>query len=817
MDAERWQRVEWLYHAALERKPARRTTFLEESCGLDQDLRREVEEMLALGERHESFLERPALEIALGGDGMTTGQIRLAFEAALARKAGGSGGKFCLDPGARLGPYEVVKPAGAGGMGEIYSARDTRLGRVVALKVLTGRLTDQAGSRRRFEAEAQAISSLNHPNICTLYDIGHHEGIDYLVMEYLEGQTLATRLKQGPVPYAELLRVAIEVSGALAYAHEHGVIHRDVKPGNIMLTDFGAKLLDFGLARWAEEAGARNSVPLLPADSSLTVTGLILGTPQYMAPEQIERREIDARTDIFALGTVIFEMATGRKAFEGGTAGEIINAIQALEPPGLASPRSEIPVALQGVIHRCLKKSPEERWQSAGDLNRELKRIEPAVSRITVRRNSKFQGRVAAVVVLVILAAGIALRTMNRRRPAIADRVLHPFTGQDGDGAGPASSVVAGTNGTLYGTTRYGGTFGKGTIFELKPSAATGAGWTERVLYSFTGGSDGSDPIAGLVVVGSGLLYGTTLGGGTSGQGTVFELTPPATPVGSWTERVLHNFSRQNGDGADPRPGLAIGKNGALYGTTFDGGVPVESGFGTVFELTPPSTPGGAWAEKVLYRFTGENGDGAYPYGDVVIGEDGTIYGTTFGGASGSGTIFKLTAPSSQAGAWKETVLHGFTGQDGDGASPVAGLVIGKSGTLYGTTQWGGISRNGTVFELKPPETAGEVWVYAVLHRFTSHAGDGAEPTAGLVVGKDGALYGATLKGGTWGNGALFKLTPRPGSWIETVLYSFTGQTGDGANVQCIGHLLLDSSGALYGTTEFGGASSAGTVFKLPL
>src|ERR1019366_313628 len=318
MDAERWQRVERLYHAALECEPARRAAFLAESSGGDQDLRREVEEMLALTERHESFLEQPALEIALGPDGIAISRLRHEFEAALARKA---------------------------------------------------------GIRRRFEAEAQAISCLNHPNICTLYDIGHHAGVDYLVMEYLEGQTLAKRLKQGPVPYPELLRMATEVSGALAYAHDRGVVHRDVKPANIMLTAFGVKLLDFGLARWAEEAEALGAVPLPDADSSLTVTGLILGTPQYMAPEQIERREVDARTDIFTLGAVLFEMATGRKAFEGRTSEEVMRAILAGNGPDRSSLQAAVPGGLADAIVRCLKRQPDDRWQSATELHRNLKRL----------------------------------------------------------------------------------------------------------------------------------------------------------------------------------------------------------------------------------------------------------------------------------------------------------------------------------------------------------------------------------------------------------------------------------------------------------
>jgi hypothetical protein len=196
MEAERWQRVERLYHAALERDPANRAAFLQENCGGDEVLRREVQEMLALADQHASFMERPALEIALDREGMTTDQLCDAFEAAVAGKPGGAGAEFRLAPGARLGPYEVIQPAGAGGMGEVYRARDTRLGRVVALKVLAARLMERAGIRRRFEAEAQTISSLNHPNICTLYDVGRQDDLDYLVMEYLGGRRWPRACKQ---------------------------------------------------------------------------------------------------------------------------------------------------------------------------------------------------------------------------------------------------------------------------------------------------------------------------------------------------------------------------------------------------------------------------------------------------------------------------------------------------------------------------------------------------------------------------------------------------------------------------------------------
>jgi uncharacterized repeat protein (TIGR03803 family) len=817
MDGERWQRVERLYHATLECEPAHRAAFLAESSGGDQDLRREVEEMLALAERHESFLEQPALEIALGRDSMTTTRLRRAFEAALARKAGDSGGKFRLDPGARLGPYEVVEPAGAGGMGEIYSARDTRLGRVVALKILAGRLTDQAGIRRRFEAEAQAISSLNHPNICTLYDIGHHEGVDYLVMEYLEGQTLAKRLKQGPVPYPELLLMATEVSGALAYAHDRGVIHRDVKPANIMLTAFGVKLLDFGLARWAEEAEALSAVPLPDADSSLTVTGLILGTPQYMAPEQIERREVDARTDIFTLGAVLFEMATGRKAFEGRTSEEVMRAILAGNGPDRSSLQAAVPGGLADATVRCLKRQPDDRWQSAAELHRNLKRLaRPDAVLLSPRlANAARIGAFAAALLVLCTAkgdSGSAVRRHIQFRNDTKYEVLRSFPARDSRPAGPIG-LTAGPHGALYGTTANGGDAWAGIVFELDPPLTPDGQWVLRVLYPFTGGADGASP-GGLIVGKDGRLYGTTAFGGASGNGTVFELTPPELPGRAWTERVLHHFTRQGGDGCDPDGTLIFGKNGELYGTTQSGGTPGQ-GAGIVFRLTPPAIPGGPWAETVLYTFTGPN-DGANPQADLTLDKAGALYGTTNCATPGAGVVFKLEPPAMPGTEWMETVLHHFTGQHGDGACSSGGLMFGQNGALYGTTTMGEQGR-GSVFELKPPATPGGPWTETVLHPFTGLNGDGSDVLGALAPGPDGALYGATRVGGQWGAGTIFELKPPAapgGPWTETVLHTFKGPA-DGANPSLMPRLILEPSGKIYGVAAHGGPEGGGTVFRL--
>src|SRR5713226_9946875 len=226
-------------------------------------------------------------------------------------------GYMPLSSGTRLGPYEILNPLGAGGMGEVYRARDTRLGRDVAIKILPPHLSESTEARQRFEREARSLSSLNHPHICALYDIGHQDGMHYLVMEYLEGETLAQRIEKGTLPTEQLLRWAIEIASALEKAHRMGFVHRDLKPGNIMLTKEGAKLLDFGLAKPTVAAPAAELTTMATSNKPLTAEGTIVGMFQYMAPEQLEGKEADARTDIFALGEVIYEMATGKPAFAG--------------------------------------------------------------------------------------------------------------------------------------------------------------------------------------------------------------------------------------------------------------------------------------------------------------------------------------------------------------------------------------------------------------------------------------------------------------------------------------------------------------------
>jgi serine/threonine protein kinase/Tol biopolymer transport system component len=278
-----------------------------------------------------------------------------------------------LTPGTRLGPYEVIAPIGAGGMGEVYRARDTRLDRTVALKILPQRTTTPE-AKERFEREARAISSLNHPNICTLFDVGSEDGVSYLVMELVEGETLSARLAKGPLPLELALRLGATIAEALAKAHRHGIIHRDLKPANVMLTKGGAKLLDFGLARHAGESLTTHDSPTV-IGAPITSAGMIVGTLPYMPPEQLEGKPTDVRSDIFALGAVLYEMVTGRRAFEAESQASLITKIMSQQPVSIASLQPITPPALERLVAKCLEKDPDDRWQSASDVASELRWI----------------------------------------------------------------------------------------------------------------------------------------------------------------------------------------------------------------------------------------------------------------------------------------------------------------------------------------------------------------------------------------------------------------------------------------------------------
>ncbi len=255
-----------------------------------------------------------------------------------------------LTAGKRLGPYEIVSPLGAGGMGEVYRARDTRLDRTVAIKILPPAFSSDPDRRARFEREARAVSALSHPHICALYDVGHQDSLDFLVMEYLEGETLAARLERGPLPPDQVLRYGGEIAGALSQAHRQGIVHRDLKPGNVVLTKAGAKVLDFGLAKLRPRPGADGAAETATGTTSLTGQGTLLGTLPYMAPEQLEGKEADARSDIWAFGAVLYEMATGRKPFAGTSHASLVGAILKDVPPPISSLQPATPPALDRLV-----------------------------------------------------------------------------------------------------------------------------------------------------------------------------------------------------------------------------------------------------------------------------------------------------------------------------------------------------------------------------------------------------------------------------------------------------------------------------------
>jgi uncharacterized repeat protein (TIGR03803 family) len=381
---------------------------------------------------------------------------------------------------------------------------------------------------------------------------------------------------------------------------------------------------------------------------------------------------------------------------------------------------------------------------------------------------------------------------------------LYSFAGGN-DGAGPAAPVTIGRGNVLYGTTVEGGPSNLGTVFSLTPSATPGGPWTEEAIYTFAGGADGANPRTGLVAY-SGLFYGVTEAGGTPGFGTVFSLKRSGS--GGWTEKVLYSFNNGK-DGAYPQGLLLLSKGGVLYGTTTYGG---KYGRGTVYSLTKPGSAGGSWTEAVVHDF-GASGDGANPYAGLVVGSGGVLYGTTYsGGSASSGTVYSLTPPATTGAPWTEAVIFSFTGA-GDGGNPYAGVLVGQGGVLYGTTHGGGSQHGGVVFSLTPPVTPGDPWTEAVLYDFAFVSGQ--LPRGGLVL-RSGALYGATSVGGRVKGdlGTLFALLPPASAgdpWVYNVLHTFMGP--DGATP--LGGLALSAEGILYGTTSAGGSSNLGTVFLI--
>jgi len=397
-----------------------------------------------------------------------------------------------LDAGTKLGPYEIAAPLGAGGMGEVYRARDTRLDREVAIKVLPKHLTSNAELKQRLEREARSISALTHPNICTLHDVGHEDGVDYLVMEYLEGETLAERIAKGPIPLEELYRIGTAIASALEKAHRAGVVHRDLKPGNIMLTKVGAKLLDFGLAK--SVAGLTSSPDAATLTEPLTSKGTLVGTFQYMAPEQLEGSEADARTDVFAFGAVLYEMATGRRAFEGSSRASLIASIMASHPRTISELQPMTPPALEHLVRACLAKDPDDRIQTAHDVKLQLQWIAEAGSQVGTPAplvgRRKQRERVWALGCLVLFAACVVLAVLaSRPAPAAAPRVWATIPNPDGamfypsgDAGGP---VVISPDGTMLAFVASGTDGARLWIRPLRDSTARPLQGTKGATFPF--------------------------------------------------------------------------------------------------------------------------------------------------------------------------------------------------------------------------------------------------------------------------------------------------------------------------------------------
>ena len=483
-----------------------------------------------------------------------------------------------LVSGTRLGPYEILAPVGAGGMGEVYRAKDTRLERTVAIKVLPSHLSENAEVRQRFEREAKTISSLSHPHICSLYDVGHQDGTDYLVMEFLEGETLTERLAKGPLALEQLLHHGIEIADALDKAHRQGVIHRDLKPGNIMLTKSGVKLVDFGLAKFTAPGAARlSSATALPTQApDLTAEGTILGTFQYMAPEQLEGKEADARTDIFAFGAVLYEMATGQKAFSGKSQASLIGAILRDDPVSISEIAPMTPPALNRVVKTCLAKDPEDRWQSAADLGRELRWITEGGAAVSATGGPaapwrSLRGRrwkvAAGLLLAAILGSAITALVLGRRVSA------------------PAAAVVP-----------------KRFALELPTDTSLEFRWTSVVAVSPDGGKVAIAATPGIWLRSLATLEVRPVPGTEGGECPFF--SPDGEWLGFWSDGRLKKARLRGGEiqtiaSVDMPIGATWGPDETiLFGTPYQGLMRVSASGGVPKQITRPAWSSADWGHR---------------------------------------------------------------------------------------------------------------------------------------------------------------------------------------------------------------------------
>jgi len=403
-------RLKDLFAEALALPAADRQQFAARSCGADASLRAELESLLAGADAAGDFLEQPAQ--------FGAGALRPFLPAPIEP----------LEPHRRLGPYEVLERVGAGGMGHVYRARDVRLDRIVALKVLPPAAALDEEARRRFDQEARAVAKLNHPSICALYDVGHHEGTDFLVMEYVEGETLGDALARGPLPPATLVGCAIDLTDALDRAHRLGVIHRDLKPSNVMLTESGAKLLDFGIAKLRDQEIERPGGESSGADPALTQSGRVIGTIAYMSPEQVRGDAIDERSDVFSFGAVLFEMAVGRQPFAAPNAEAVRERVLAGMPPSI-DVRSGVPPRIADVIRKALATDREQRYQHARDARADLQRLHTSD-----RSSHRRRYGAAAAAAMLLAAAAIGAYVLASRHTNVAAGAAPQAVAASGDG-----------------------------------------------------------------------------------------------------------------------------------------------------------------------------------------------------------------------------------------------------------------------------------------------------------------------------------------------------------------------------------------------
>ena len=502
---------------------------------------------------------------------------------------------MAITSGTKLGPYEIEATLGAGGMGEVYRARDTRLERTVAIKVLPAPLSANPDLRQRLEREAKAISKLSHPHICTLHDIGHQEGLDFLVMELVEGETLEQRLVKGALSLEQTLRYGAEIAEALATAHKLGITHRDLKPANIMLTKTGAKLMDFGLAKQSDVVPLANTPTELTVEQSqLTKEGTIVGTFQYMAPEQLEGREADARTDVFALGEILYEMATGKPAFTGKSRASLIAAILSSEPQPISALQPLTPPALERLVKKCLAKDADERWQNAADLSSELSWIAESGGQTVglVRagaRNSReaLAWLVAAILAVILVVGAISWRHSMPPKQTEYFAAPLPFSAHD---------LALAPNGSTLAVVAYQEASGKNAIWIYDVGSQGGRilSDTEGATYPFWS-PDGKT----LAFFADGKLRKLDVTGGS--VQTLCDA--PSGRGGTWNKDGVIIFT----------PEATLGPGRGLYRVSASGGTPTrisdpDTSRGEQSHRWPVFLPDGKHYLYLAANFTGQKG-----------------------------------------------------------------------------------------------------------------------------------------------------------------------------------------------------------------